>query len=148
MTLRIDDIHWEAATLLVKGKTGRQTRLPLPQDVGDALLAYLECARGALAVPEVFLSLRAPLGPLSSSSAISGIVKLTLVRAEVENPSAWGTHLLCHSAATAMLREGATLQEVSMILRHRSTDMSAHYAKVDVNVLQKLTQPWPEGAPC
>ena len=125
VTLRIDDIHWEAATLLVKGKTGRQTQLPLPQDVGDALLAYLEGARGALAVPEIFLSLRAPQGLLTSTSAISGIVKLTLVRAGVENPPAWGAHLLRHSAATAMLREGATLQEVSMILRHRACEGSS-----------------------
>ncbi len=148
VTLRIDDIDWHEATLHVLGKSRRPARLPLPQDVGDALLGYLESARPPLAIPEVFLRLRPPYGPLRSSAAVSGIVDFTLTRAGIENPPARGANLLRHSAATAMLCDGATLDEVSTILRHRSIDMSAHYAKVDVEQLQKLAQPWPEGGPC
>jgi len=101
-----------------------------------------------VAIPEVFLRLRPPSGRLHSSSAVSGIVALTLTLAGIEDPPARGTNLIRHSAATAMLRGGATLDEVATILRHRSIDMSAHYAKVDIEQLQKLAQPWPEGGPC
>lgn len=148
VALRIGDIDWGAATLNVCGKSRRPARLPLPQDVGDALLVYLESARPLLAVPEVFLRLRPPYGRLRSSSVVSDIVARTLTLAGIENPPTRGANLLRHSAATAMLRDGATLDEVATILRHRSIDMTAHYAKVDVKQLQKLAQPWPEGGPC
>lgn len=148
VTLRIDDIDWHEATLQVLGKSRRSARLPLPQDVGDALLAYLESARPSLTTHEVFLRLRPPIGPLRSSAAVSGIVDTTLTLAGIENPPVRGANLLRHSAATAMLRDGATLDEVSTILRHRSIDTTAHYAKVDVKQLRELAQPWPEGGSC
>lgn len=148
VTLRIDDIDWCEAALHVTGKTRRPARLPLPQDVGDAIWDYLECGRPRLAIPEVFLRLRPPHGPLRSSSTVSSMVDLTLKLAGIEDPPARGANLLRHSAATAMLREGATLDEVATILRHRSKDMTAHYAKVDVDALQKLAQAWPESGLC
>lgn len=148
VTLCINDIDWHEATVHVLGKSRRPARLPLPQDVGDAVLVYLKSARPPVATPEVFLRLRAPYGPLCSSAAISGIVDSTLTLADIENPPTRGANLLRHSAATAMLRDGATLEEVSTVLRHRSIDMSAHYAKVDVAQLQKLAQPWPENKSC
>lgn len=148
VTLRLDAIDWQQATLQVLGKSRQPAKLPLPQAVGDALLAYLHSARPALAVPEVFLRLRPPQGALSSSAAISGIVDDTLNRAGIHNPPARGAHVLRHSAATALLRDGATLEEVSVILRHRSTDTTAHYAKVAIGPLRALAQPWPAGASC
>jgi len=148
VTLRINDIDWCEATLHVTGKSHRPARLPLPQDVGDAVWAYLESGRPQLAIPEVFLRLRPPHGALHSSAAVSGIVDITLKLAGIEDPPARGANLLRHTAATTMLRGGATLDEVATILRHRSRDMTAHYAKIDVDQLQKLAQPWPESELC
>ena len=146
LTMRLGDIEWEQATLRVRGKARREIRLPLPQDAGDALLAYLERARPLAACDQVFLRSSAPYRPFSGSSVVSGIVRLALTRAGIESAPSKGANLLRHSAATAMLRGGATLDMVGTVLRHRSPDTTAHYAKVDITALQQIAQPWPGDA--
>lgn len=79
---------------------------------------------------------------------VSGIVQSALRRAGIVDPPSRGANLLRHSAATAMLRQGATLEAVSVLLRHRSLDTSMHYAKVDLAMLRSVAQRWPEEAPC
>lgn len=146
--MRLDDINWNEGTLRVKGKGHREDLLPLPQDVGDAMLAYLDKARPTVAVAQLFLCLNAPHRPFSSSSPVASIVDTALSRANITDPPTRGAHLLRHSAATAMLRSGATLETVSSILRHRSLDMTAYYAKIDIPRLKQIAQPWPEGESC
>lgn len=148
VNMRIDDINWNAGTVCISGKGQREDRLPLPQDVGDAVLAYLDKARPPVIVKQIFLCLNAPYRPFSSSASISNIVAAALNRAGISDPPSRGAHLLRHSAATNMLRSGASLETVSSILRHRSLDMTAYYAKVDIPMLQKIVQPWPEDASC
>jgi len=144
--LRFDDIDWQAASLSVAGKGRRESRLPLPQDVGDAIIDYLERGRPPLDDGRVFLRVIAPQGPLKRY-AISDIVARAIRRAGVAAPSQ-GAHLLRHSAATAMLRQGSSLDAVASVLRHRSLDITAHYAKVHVELLREIAQPWPEAIPC
>ena len=139
--MRLDDIDWVAGTVLVSGKGHREVRLPLPQDVGDALLAYID-VRPIVDEERLFLRSCAPYRPFGSSSTISRVVSLALHRAGIEDPPSRGGNLLRHSAATAMLRGGATLQSVGAVLRHCSLDTTAHYAKVDLPMLQQITQPW------
>ncbi len=146
--MQLGDIDWAAGTVLVSGKGRREARLPLPQEVGDALLAYIDQARPAVDEQRLFLRSCAPYRPFASSSAISCVVSLALRRAEIENPPSRGANLLRHSAATAMLRGGATLQSVGAVLRHRSLDTTAHYAKVDLPMLQQIAQPWPGEGSC
>jgi site-specific recombinase XerD len=80
--------------------------------------------------------------------SVSHIVSAGLSRANVINPPTRGANLLRHSAATAMLRSGCALETVSGVLRHRSLEMTSYYAKIDVQMLMEIAQPWPEGAPC
>lgn len=144
VTMTLDDLDWTAATLRVHAKSRRAVRLPLPQDVGDAILAYLADARPATTSARVFLCARAPVRAFSSCVVVSDIVRLALKRAGIVNPPSLGAHLLRHSAATAMLRAGAGLDVIATVLRHASTDTTAHYAKVDVELLARVAQPWPE----
>ncbi len=146
IVLRLCDIDWADASFVVSGKVCREVRLPLPQEIGDALLRYLEC-RPQIETDRVFLRSVAPAGPLRSSCAISRIVARAMRRAGVSSPS-YGAHILRHSAATQMLNQGASLYEVGAVLRHRSCDMTASYAKVDVALLLQVTQPWPEVLSC
>lgn len=146
--LHLADIDWHAATLKVCGKGRRQVCLPLPQDAGDAVLAYLKHTRPRVAIDRVFLCLRTPHRSFRSSATVSSIVSAALHRAGICQPPSRGANLLRHSAATALLRAGASLDAVSSLLRHRSLDMTAHYAKVDVAMLTSVAQPWPEGVPC
>jgi integrase len=146
--MRLDDIDWVAGTLLVRGKGRREVRLPLPQDVGDALLAYIDRSRPMVEERRLFLRSCAPYRAFTNSSTISSVVSLALRRAGIKNPPSRGANLLRHSAATTMLRGGATLQSVGSILRHRSLDTTAHYAKVDLRMLQDIAQCWPGELPC
>lgn len=137
--LRLADIDWRAGELLVRGKGDRHERLPLPTDVGEALVAYLRCDRGA-GSEHVFLRVRAPHGPMTPG-AVSAVVALAGRRAGLAGRI--GSHRLRHTAATEMLRAGAPLQEIGQVLRHRSSMSTAIYAKVDREALRSLARSWP-----
>jgi len=145
--LRLVDIDWEGSRVRVIGKGRRETWLPLPQDVGDAILAYLKNGRPSAENDHVFLTVTAPVRAFRVGATVSYVVRNALERANVDAPS-FGAHLLRHSAATAMLRGGATLDAIGALLRHRSMETTAHYAKVDVLTLQRVAQPWPDVSPC
>ncbi len=145
--MRLSDIDWTDARVRVVGKGRREVRLPLPQEVGDAILAYLRDRHPVVACDRVFLRSRAPWRPLAQSSCVSAIVRRAMARAGVLAPTR-GAHLLRHSAATAMLREGISLPSIGVVLRHRSVETTAHYAKVDVEFLRSVAQPWIGGMPC
>ena len=148
INLRIDDINWADGTLTVTGKSRREERLPLPQDVGDALLMYLERTRQPVQLEQLFLCLNAPYRTFSKSSSIADIVRAAILRAKIKNPPSYGAHLLRHSMATALIRSGATLETVATVLRHRSLDTTAYYAKVDIPSLMKIAQPWMGATSC
>lgn len=146
--LQLQDLDWATGMLQVSGKARRQVRLPLPQDVGDAVLAYIEQERPRVGEETVFLTMIAPYKPFAISSSISTIVARALQRAGITDAPSRGASLLRHSAATSMLRSGATLEAVGTVLRHRSLDMTAHYAKVDIAMLERIAQPWPGDLTC
>ena len=91
------DIDWKNGRITLIGKARREERLPLPQDVGDAILAYIERARPRIATTRVFLTDIAPIRPLSRI-AVKCIVRRTLDRAGIESVHR-GAHVLRHSAA-------------------------------------------------
>jgi integrase/recombinase XerD len=142
-SMRPADLDWQEATLLVRGKGRRDVRLPLPQDAGDAVLDYLEHERPRVTIDRLFLCANAPFRALRSGGAVSDIVRGALRTAGIEDPPSRGANLIRHTTATTMLRAGATLNEIGTILRHKSPDTTAHYAKVDVAALQQIAQPWP-----
>jgi site-specific recombinase XerD len=143
VNLRFGDIDWRNGTLQVTGKGRYQVRLPLPQDVGDALLQYINHRPRICSSDRVFLCINAPVRPFATSDAVCSVVKQALKRAGVQVPTQ-GAHLLRHTAATEMLRHGVPLDQIGLVLRHRSIDMTAYYAKADVALLQQIAQPWPE----
>jgi site-specific recombinase XerD len=109
-------------------------------------LAYIERARPRIATTRVFLTDIAPIRPLSRI-AVKCIVRRALDRAGIESIHR-GAHVLRHSAATAMLRNGASLAGVGAVLRHRSPSTTALYAKVDIGLLSEIAQPWGGRLPC
>ena len=143
--LRLDDIDWEHACLTVRGKAGRLAQLPLPADVGRAMAQYIRRDRPRCDCRALFIRDYAPVTGLNMATAISKIVFCALKRAGVKAARA-GAHLLRHSLATDMLSRGASLDEIGEILRHRSADTTAIYAKVDLNALRSLAVAWPGGA--
>jgi site-specific recombinase XerD len=114
--------------------------------VGNALLHYLASARPPVNIAHVFITALAPWRPLSRS-VIWQTAARAITRAGISVPTA-GARVFRHSAATTMLRQGASLQTIGDILRHTSIETSAHYAKVDIALLQQVARPWPEEALC
>ena len=146
--LRLGDVDWEGAAIHVSGKGRRQTRLPLTQEVGHAVAAYLLEGRPRTNTDVLFVRSRAPFRAFASHCAISVIVARAMLRAGITCPSRGAAHVLRHSAATSMLRHGASLQDIATLFRHRSIETTQIYAKVDVMTLRQIAQPWPEMPLC
>jgi len=142
--LRLSDIDWKGASIQVCGKGRRPTRLPLTQEVGRAIVAYLKKGRPRTNADTLFMHCRAPFCALGSSGAVTMIVDKAFRHAGVVRPSRGAAHLLRHSLATSMLRQGASLKDIAAILRHSSMETTQIYAKVDITALQQIAQPWPE----
>jgi integrase/recombinase XerD len=142
--LRLTDIDWKDAWIRVTGKARRQTRLPLSKEVGDALVDYLRNGRPRTDGDQVFVWCRAPYRPFTSHGAVSVMVAQSMRRAGVTPPSRGAAHLLRHSVATSLLRQGAALEDIAALLRHRSIQTTQIYAKVDVPALGQIAQAWPE----
>ena len=142
--LTLDDLDWEAGRLHLRSKGGRRDDLPLPADVGAAVAAYLQRGRPPCASRCLFLRLRAPWGGLGNATSISTLVARRLAHAGVQAPHT-GAHVFRHTLAAELLRHGASLVEIGALLRHRSPNTTALYAKVDFAALRPLALPWPGG---
>jgi len=141
--LRLDDVDWRAGDLVVCGKANREERLPIPCDVGEALTDYLRDARPPSPCRNLFLRALAPHVEMSPH-AVRAVVALACDRVGLARV---GAHRLRHTAATEMLRHGASLVEIGEVLRHRRPKTTAIYAKVDRVALGALARPWPGGRP-
>jgi len=144
--LELTHIDWKNGRIAIAGKSRREEWLPLTQEVGDAIIAYIEQARPRLPTSRLFSSDLAPIRPLTRV-AVRCIVRRALLRAGIKSAHR-GAHVLRHSAATAMLRQGISLSGVGAVLRHRSPAMTQHYAKVDFGLLSEIAQPWAGRLPC
>jgi site-specific recombinase XerD len=137
--LCLDDIDWRVGEVTVRGKGSTTERLPLPHDVGQALVAYLRDGRPPADFREVFVTVLAPRRRLSPS-AVVGVVRYACKRAGMEPV---GAHRLRHTIASDLLRAGTPLAQIAPILRHASVATTAVYAKVDRKALRTLARPWP-----
>ena len=137
--LELADIDWRYGQIAVRGKGRREDCLPLPCDVGEALTAYLTKVRPTTPRRQVFLSCKAPVRGIRPD-LVSDVTRRACDRAGLPRV---GAHRLRHSLATELLRRGAALVEVSQVLRHRDLATTAIYAKVDLDRLREVAQPWP-----
>ncbi len=146
IVLLLEDCDWERGHLRVRSKGGRECLLPMPDDVGRAIAAYLECGRPLSDDRHLFLRSTAPIrGFMHGSDAIGSIVKYALARAGIDAPHR-GSHQFRHALAVRMLRGGASFAEIGEVLRHHSPQTTSIYARVDLDTLRPLALPWPGGA--
>jgi site-specific recombinase XerD len=141
--LQLGDLDWTAAELRIRGKGSRLDRLPLVQDVGQALAGYLQHGRPISLSRSLFIRGQAPYESITRN-AVSSVAQRALARAELHPPHR-GAHLFRHSLATRMLRRGASLTQIGQVLRHQHLHTTEIYAKVDLAALRSLAQPWPGG---
>jgi len=146
--LRLGDLDWREGMICVSGKGRRQAVLPLTQEVGDALAAYIKDHRPQADTDAVFVRSFAPYRAFNDSTSVSAIVARAMRRVGVNCSKRGAAHILRHSVASSMLRQGVSLQDIAGVLRHRSLLTTEIYAKVDVLTLQQIAQPWPEVKAC
>lgn len=146
VSLTLDSIRWQSGCITVQGSKGGQlSQLPLPTDVGEAIADYLQNGRPRSSCRTLFLRAIAPIRGLGSSTSIGTIVYAAVTRTGIKTRHR-GAHQFRHALACEMLRQGATLTEIGILLRHRRAKTTSLYAKVDFAALRPLCLPWPGGA--
>jgi site-specific recombinase XerD len=143
VAMQLDDIDWRAGELVVRGRGKNHDRVPLPSDVGAALADYIRQDRTSTS-RTLFVSSRPPHRPFKDSQVLNTILKAAFRRTGMAPSCQYvGSHVLRHSLATNLVRQGASLTEVGDMLRHRSRASTLIYAKLDIDGLRSLAQPWP-----
>jgi integrase/recombinase XerD len=143
VTLELNDIRWRIGEIVIRGKGRVIESLPLPADVGAALAQYLREDRSVREGRRVFRRVYAPPVGLTGPAAVGHIVRLSLSRAGVQRSGRGAAHLFRHGLGTQMIRKGASLAEISQVLRHRSLNTTAIYAQVSFEALRTVATPWP-----
>jgi integrase len=141
--LRLDDINWREAIVRIEvAKTGRARELPLPVRVGRAISQYFRNGRPSSSDRHVFLRHRWRHGVAVGPDVIRRVIYRTFAKMKgCEHLR--GSHVLRHTAATQMLRNGASLKKIADVLGHRSMNTTVIYAKVDLRTLAAVALPWP-----
>ena len=144
IAIQLDDIDWRSGELTVRGKGKLHDRVPITVEVGDALSRYLREERGPATCRTMFVAHRAPHRPFKDGQIVNAILKDAL-KATGQKPATpyVGSHLLRHSLATQLVNTGASLDEVGDVLRHRSRSSTMIYARLDIDGLRSVAQPWP-----
>ena len=144
IAMQIDDIDWRAGEIIVRGKGNLHDRVPLPQDVGEALADYIGHDRGDVASRALFLTSRAPYRRLRDGQILNNLLRTAFANTGLKPPTPYvGSHILRHSLAVNLVRRGASLEEIGDMLRHRSRQSTMIYARLDIDGLRSIAQPWP-----
>ena len=144
VSLTLDSLDWETGAIAVAGKGNQVASLPMPVEVGEAIVDYLRHGRPPSSSRALFLRACAPIRGLGAQQTIATIVRAAIQRAGMATRHR-GSHQFRHALATDMLRHGATLTEIGSVLRHRHTKTTNLYTKVDFAALRPLSLPWPGG---
>jgi site-specific recombinase XerD len=143
IAMQLDDIDWRSGEIIVRGKGNRHDRVPLPPDVGEALADYIKSDRKA-ASRSLFVTDRSPHRPFKDGQILNNVLRGAFARTGLKPPAPYvGSHILRHSLATNLVRRGASLEEIGDMLRHRSRKSTMLYARLDVDGLRSVAQPWP-----
>ncbi len=144
IAMEIDDIDWRSAEIMVRGKGQRFDRIPLPHEVGEAIAQYIQLER-VTASRRLFVTNHAPRVPFKDAYVLNSILKSALASAGVRPPVPHvGANLLRHSLATTLVKRGASLEEISNVLRHRSRASTMIYARLDLKGLRSIAPRWPK----
>jgi integrase/recombinase XerD len=145
VAIQLGDIDWRAGEILIRGKGKLHDRMPLPSDVGEAIVDYVRHERKG-ASRALFVSAKTPHPPFKDAQVVNALLCDAFERTGLKPPRKWvGSHLLRHSLAMGMLRKGASLDEIGDVLRHRSRMTTTIYARHDIEALRSIARRWPVG---
>jgi len=143
IAIQLDDIDWRSGTILIRGKGKWHDRMPLPEEVDKAIVDYIRHGRRGTS-RTLFVSSKVPFRPFVDATMLNTVLRAAFTATGLEPPQKYiGSHLLRHSLATDMLRKGASLDEISDVLRHRSPAATSIYARHDIEGLRSIARDWP-----
>ncbi|MFN7114466.1 MAG: tyrosine-type recombinase/integrase [Alphaproteobacteria bacterium] len=143
IAMQLDDVDWRAGEIIVRGKGNRHDRLPLPPDVGKAIADYIKLERVSSS-RTLFVTARSPHRPFRDGQILNLILRAAFARTGLKPPVPYvGSHILRHSLAANLARGGASLEEIADMLRHHSRASTMIYARLDIDGLRSIAQPWP-----
>ncbi len=143
VAIRLEDIDWRAGEILIRGKGRLHDRMPLPADVGEAIVDYLRNGRAGTS-RALFVAERAPHRPFKNAQIVNMLLREAFRKTGLRPPQKYvGSHVLRHSLAMDMLGKGASLEEIADVLRHRSRVTTMVYARHDIDALRTIARPWP-----
>ena len=143
VAIQLDDIDWRTGEICIHGKGGYQDKVPLLQDIGDAIADYIMHERKGHS-RYLFVTLRSPHKPFKNAQIVNTILRRALEKTTISTPKQYTIcHILRHSLATNLVQKGASLEEISNTLRHRSRQTALLYARQDMNGLRTIAQSWP-----
>jgi integrase len=138
--LRLDDLDWERARIrIIQSKTGTPLELPLPSDVGDALIDYLRHGRPVTVRREIFLRNHAPFEPFGPDNNLYSIITDYRRKAGIKLPrlNSSGLHSLRHTLASRLLEAGTPLDTIAGVMGHLSLDTTRLYTRINVEALRQ-----------
>lgn len=146
--LRLNDIDWRHGTIEVASRKNRRGAvLPLTREVGQAIASYLRKERPPTHERGLFLKHTGHRrGEPISRDTVYSVAVCAMRRAGIETPVG-GAYVFRHTVASRMVQQGVSLKDVADVLGHRSIDITAIYAKVDLPALHEVASPWPEATP-
>jgi len=143
IAMQLDDIDWRLGEIMIRGKGGRHDRLPLPRDVGKALADYIKIDRVTTS-RVLFVTHSPPHRPFRHGGVLNLILRQAFAKTGLKPPVPYaGSHILRHSLAVGLVRKGASIEEIADMLRHRRRSSTMLYARLDVDGLRTVAQPWP-----
>jgi site-specific recombinase XerD len=143
IAMQLDDIDWHNGEILIRGKGGYHDKTPLLQDVGEAIADYIQNERKGTS-RHLFLGYHSPHKPFKDAQVLNDILIKALDSVNIPRPKQYmPSHILRHSLATNLVRQGASLEEISNTLRHRSRQTTLLYARQDITGLRTIAQSWP-----
>ena len=142
--LTVKDVDWHNGVVRVAGKGGKERRLPLPADIGAALVATLRSRPLASPPDVIFVTALPPYRQLGGSAVTAIATRALLRRAGVIVPRP-GAHLFRHAFASQMVRRDVPMKTVADLLGHARLETTTIYAKLDRETLATIALPWPGG---
>jgi site-specific recombinase XerD len=143
IAVQLDDIDWRNGVIVIRGKGGYHDKAPLLQEIGEAITDYILHERKGTC-RHLFVAYHPPHKPFKDAQVLNSILTKALEKTDIPKPKPYSvSNILRHSLATNLVQKGASLEEISNTLRHRSRVTTLLYARQDINGLRTIAQSWP-----
>lgn len=146
--IKLSDIDWNKDIIYIKQqKTQIALSIPLRNSYGNAIVDYILSERPRCNSEHLFVRQLAPFIRLSGegSSIREILIKMETVAGISRTNRVSGSRMTRHNAASAMLKSGVSMQNISAVLGHTDPNIVSVYLSTDETIMAACTLPIPKG---